>query len=340
MKKFYLCGAWLKDRSQDEVRTKTGIHGQVGLMTEAIPRLRAAGIEVMPNWWGAIEKDPSIADDLWGMFVERHGLTITRFAKALPTFSFPERWCIVRFHAAHQATDIEFDEFFPYVDVALGTHELVCEDLRKIGYPRVDLCQWGTPTYWEYPPSQPDPYDHSVRNIIWAGRLDAREAGRLRVMEEIYRRDPTVKIHIITQSIKKGILCAEQLPPNCIIHGVMTSGTFNHFVYYADLAIDMGIPRMRWLNCKNYDYLGMGCPVVANRVPGAEPIEETGHGIVLDTFDESAYVDAVFRGLNTDWGSRDKVIKYMQENNGWDKPAAVLEKYIRLGQELGYDTSS
>jgi hypothetical protein len=287
-----------------------------------------------------LEKNPEIHKELWGAFFERDGRTIHRFDNTLPDFEWDKKWIICRFHACHQAQADEFRKYLPYTDVLLGTHEKVVGELRRHfpDHPRIDLCGFGVATYWQYPPPQPSPYEPGTTNLIWAGRLDTtHEGGRLYIFRKIFERDPSIKIHIISQSEIQGALDQDKLPPNCIFHGPMQSGTFNHFIYYADLALDVGMRRMRWLNCKNYSYLGMGCPVVTNPVPGTEIIEETGQGILVDTFDRDDHVDAVFEALQREWRPRDEVIAYMQAHHGWDKPAAALEKYIKQGIELGFD---
>lgn len=341
--KFYLCGAWHRKVNQAEMNPKHGIHGTVDFMTETIPYMRERGYEVQPNQWHLIEKseaDPY--NEYWGAFFERDGPTLERFVRAAPQFLDGSKWLIYRFHAAFKGQitrqrNLGLDK----ADVLLGTHPVVVEDLRRHypDHPRIDLCSYGVATFWESPPPQPDPYDHSVKNLVFSGRLAPRaDLRRLPIFKLIYERDPTVKIHIFTQSVRHGTLDPACLPPNCVCYGEMQSGTFNHYLYYADLALDT-VQRsgQRCLNCKNYAYLGMGVPVVGHIVPGIEPHMEIDHGVFLpaETSNEE-YVDAVFDALQRSWSPRADVIRWAKENHGWDKPAEVVRKWVQAGIDEGY----
>jgi len=346
MSKFYLCGAWHRKVNQAQMNPDHGIHGTVDFMTEALPYLRERGYAVQQNIWPLVERpgaNPYAA--FWGAFFERDGATLERFLKAAPQFLDGKRWLIYRFHAAFNSQITRLRRArLDKANVLLGTHQVVVDDLRRNfpDHPHIYVCPYGVATFWEYPPPQPDPYDHSVKNLVFSGRLDtSSDLRRVPIFKKIYERDPTVKIHIITQSVRQGALDPADLPPNCVCYGQLQSGTFNHLLYYADLALDtVQFYDQRCLNCKNYAYLGMGLPVVAHIVPGIEPHREIEHGIFLHpSRPDDEYVDAVFEALQRSWSPRDTVIRWAQENHGWDKSAEVLRKCIQLGLDEGYGPS-
>ena len=347
--KFYLCGQWHRQVDQTRIGRQNGLHGSCDFLTEAIPYLQQRGLDVEPNDWQRLENTPCVGDRYWGAFFERDGAAMYRFLESARDFHLRGKWIICRFHFANWPSgspssgwETRYRELaesipqFEHAAVLLGTHPVVCDDLHRFTrHPNIDLCPWGVPTYWQYPPPQPNPYEPGTRNLVFVGRLEVRcERRRLDLFEMIRQRDPKIKIHVISFSVMR----PDEVPANVVLHGGMQSGTFNHLLYYADLALDTGVsPNQRCLNCKNYAYLGMGLPVVTHPVPGTELIQSLNHGILVHNFhDNKAYVDAVFAALEHKWAPKDDVIRYMQTNHGWDKAAAVLEKYIRIGQGLGY----
>jgi len=344
MSKFYLCGAWHREVDQTQVNRKRGPHGTVDFLTQAIPQLTEAGVAIQPNKWTWLEHEQNVKS-LWGSFFERDGASLDRFEKTVGDhFDFAKRWLIFRYHAAHQQ---QFNRLSGRhvlnANVLFGTHDVVTAQLKQ-RFSKFDIpivtCPYGVAEWWEYPPPQANPYEPGTTNLVFAGRLEQGnklDRGRLPIFREIYRRDPSIKLHIITQSVKHGKLNPAHLPPNCVCHGEMQSGTFNHFLYYADLGLDTTTARnATWLNCKHYAYIGMGLPVVAHQTPGTEPAEELRCGIILKEHDIPTFVDAVFAALDVEWPDRDLVIREAQERYGWRKAVDVLEKYIRLGEEQGY----
>ncbi len=339
--KFYLGGAWhCAGCDQSQVgRDRGGFHSIDDFMTEAIPLLQSRGLDVQPCHWNA-KPDLAAEREYWGVYYERDGFQLEQFLELYPAFDLSQKWFIARFHTAlgSGGENGGFNErFLEHINVMLGLSEQICDALwKRTQHPCIDVCPWGVATYWKYPPPQPSLYVPGTRNIVYAARLcPVTMPQRFEIFREIVRRDPSVRIHVITPSE----IGPEHLPEGVVFHGAMQSGTFNHFLYYADLALDMAQQPSGQIsiNCKVWSYLGMGAPVVAQPVHGSELVIETGHGIVTRSFETGEYVDAVFSALSQEWGSRDEVIRYMQKNHGWNRSAEVLEKYIRLGQERGYD---
>ncbi|MEI6171716.1 MAG: hypothetical protein WCQ45_04465, partial [bacterium] len=137
--------------------------------------------------------------------------------------------------------------------------------------------------------------------------------------------------------------------PNVHFLGCLPHGTFQHYLYYADVALDSGTAENVWKkpegtdllaeafvhsyrrtanNCKLWDYLAAGVPVVIDGAAGGdELIKQTGLGTIVPVGYEKAYVSAVRKYLEESSSIkmrllRDKAIAWMRENHTWSATVA------------------
>jgi glycosyltransferase involved in cell wall biosynthesis len=206
------------------------------------------------------------------------------------------------------------------------------------------IAPWAVPEWWQLPPQKPNPYKPEAKNVVYAGRIEL--SGHIdKFICAVAKALPDVNIHIISSFLDRNIwdntLQAEKHADladrlrsfsNIHIHGSMIHGTFLHYLYYADCALDTGIfPGRDANNCKIWDYLACGCPVVTDgRFGGDDLIEESGFGTVVPMHDLSAYVEAVKRWTERwhgekkeDWTlAKRAAIQWMRNKHSWEATAA------------------
>jgi hypothetical protein len=191
---------------------------------------------------------------------------------------------------------------------------------------------WAAPGYWQLPPALPNPFEPGRRTAIWAGRLHpANVAPLVALSEEL----PELELHIFSNALEKAHLTREQLPqgPHVHFHGSAKHGTFQHYLWYADVALDAMIhPNQQLVNSKQADYLLAGAPLVAEGpVPGDQYLRATGHGVIVpySRTDFQPYVEAVRSVLNrTDW-NRAATSGYMQACHTWRHRAYTVHQQIQ-----------
>ncbi|MDD3493998.1 MAG: glycosyltransferase [Candidatus Thermoplasmatota archaeon] len=196
------------------------------------------------------------------------------------------------------------------------------------------VAPWGFPTWWTMPPVTPNPYPPGTKNIVYAGRIEP--GGRIRdIISHVARRFPDVGIWIITDCVVPDIRNELTSFPNVTWLGALCHGTFLHYLYYADLALDTGIVTARRANnCKLWDYLACGVPVIMDGTTGGDDLVlYTGNGAIVPARDYEAYLDAVERGLSGQFTreQRDTTIRYMKENWTWE---AVVRRWVGHFQEV------
>ena len=176
---------------------------------------------------------------------------------------------------------------------------------------------WGFPDWWTTPPTLPNPYAPNTKNIIYAGRLMSGPLPKR--LNEIAKQFKDVQVNVITNTPYKN--CSQFMKePNINFIGSKVHGTFNNYIYYADLAIDMSLSyKKESNNCKIWDYLALGCPIVTDYpLGGDEIIHATGNGILVPFRQREIYMEAVKKVLNSNY-PREKTIEYMRNNYAYDK---------------------
>jgi len=210
------------------------------------------------------------------------------------------------------------------------------------------VAEWGVPDWWIFPPERPNPYELQTKNIVYAGRLtaDHRVYGWIRDAADAFR-DATVWVIANVEPGHEGIERDLVQIPNVRFLGRMPHGTFQHYLYYADVALDAGASGEKWTedrkneranaagwvhdyirlvnNCKLWDYLACGVPVVLDDAAGGdELIQATGLGTIVLRDDYCSYMAAVEDYLKDPVGrsARDSAIQFMKEHYTWSATVA------------------
>ena len=232
-----------------------------------------------------------------------------------------------------------------YLDLCRGICFTRSEAMQKFRSENGDhnywVAPWGFPEWWSTPPSKPNPYSYSNGkfHVVYAGRC-SWDSRMPEYISRLTKAHPDVTVHIISDvevlqhdDRNRKVVSAFKANPNVNFIGSRIHGTFLHYLYYADLAIDTGIVPQKWANnCKIWDYLAMGVPVVTNHnTGGMELIESTGCGVIAPGVGVGEWLDA-FSKARTMKFPRDETIRWMKDHHAWD---VVVDKWVdRLKQCL------
>lgn len=193
------------------------------------------------------------------------------------------------------------------------------------------VAPWAFPEWWPETPERNNPYDPNKLSLIFAGRSTPK--GKVpALIESVSALGRNVEIHMfsnIGKHVAKNSEAAKVVAkyyktPNVVFHGSWNHGTFLNYLFYADLALDTGggVPEKTANNCKIWDYLAMGTPIISDCVAGGtELIDHTGCGIVgvpgsiLDCISHSTGV--LF--------PRKETMAYMREHHTWE---AVVSRWL------------
>jgi|GEM_PF-3731458 len=193
------------------------------------------------------------------------------------------------------------------------------------------VAEWGFPDWWTFPPEQPNPYAPGTKNIVYAGRLTANHRV-YQLIQEVAHAFRYATVWVIANVEPGHEVIEHDLAqiPNVRFLGRMPHGTFQHYLYYADVALDSGTAGAARLvnNCKLWDYLSCGVPVVLDGATGGdELIKATGLGTIVPRDDYLAYVCAVESYLKDPVGRvmRDGAIRFMKENHTW---SATVSRWV------------
>jgi len=195
------------------------------------------------------------------------------------------------------------------------------------------VAPWGIPRGWTWPPSEPNPYQPNTTNLIYAGRMEKMSPVRSKILA-LATALPDVHIHMIADCKDGDVIRDFVAMPNINYMGAKAHGTFLHYIYYADLALDSALyPNRESSNCKIRDYLAMGTPIILDGVTGGtELIEESGCGVLLSDQDTGTYIAAVKKALGMDF-PREQTREWMRDNHTWD--CAVDGWYDRFADATG-----
>lgn len=190
------------------------------------------------------------------------------------------------------------------------------------------VAEWGFPDWWTFPPEQPNPYAPGTKNIVYAGRLTATHRVYHWIKEVAHAfRYATVWVIANVEPGHEVIEHDLAQIPNVRFLGRMPHGTFQHYLYYADVALDSGTAGEARLvnNCKLWDYLACGVPVVLDGATGGdELVKATGLGCIVPKDDDLEYRAAVEWYLNDPETRvmRDGAIRFMKDNHTWSATVA------------------
>ena len=191
---------------------------------------------------------------------------------------------------------------------------------KKWGDGNYFIIPWAFPEWWKTPPEKPNPYKSNTKNIVYAGRIE-KNGNIIKFVKYVADNLPNVNIHIISNCKDLEIINHLKSSKNINYIGSMPHGTFLNYLYYADLALDTGIFDNRMANnCKIWDYLAMGVPIVTDgKCGGDELIYATKNGSIVNRLDFSKYLLAINEILNGKEFPRSQAIEYMQKNWTWEK---------------------
>lgn len=180
------------------------------------------------------------------------------------------------------------------------------------------VAPWAVPDWWTFPPMKRSPYEHGTRNAIYAGRLE-RGSWLINRIISVAERFPDLHVWVISDCADSADHVRMDEVPNVHMLGGMTHGTFLNYIYYADVALDSGIvPSRRANNCKIWDYLAAGTPVVIDgNTGGDELITETGCGVMVEHGNMGAYMAAVQGILESKHTLKQQTIAHMKSNHTW-----------------------
>lgn len=206
-------------------------------------------------------------------------------------------------------------------------------------------CGYGFPEQWVVPPPLPSPYRKDKKILVFLGAL--YDQTYIDTLDNIAKSLPDVELHIIGSRINgKAMSVSLKAPPdpcmkqvffdadNIILHGPMKYGTFNHFLYYADLGLNFSPYVLTIIHCKVWDYLAMGLPVISMPTKNPENylIQKTGCGILVNNGDD--YIQAIKKGLETEF-DRGKAASWMRENKSYKVVALRWHEQIsKLGDTI------
>jgi len=186
---------------------------------------------------------------------------------------------------------------------------------------------YGFPEDWEFPPTAKSPYRKDKKILLYLGAM--YDVKYTKFIDDVAKALPDVEVHIIGSRLQtdKLTISLKAIPQkitgklifeadNIVLHGPMKYGTFNNYIYYADLGLNYSPCVLMVVHCKVWDYLAMGLPTVS--IPKNNPenflIEKTGCGFCVSDFDE--YIKAINTGLNLEF-DREEAARWMRENEGY-----------------------
>lgn len=307
-----------------------GAHGGCSMGPEFVAELNRLGHDAECwNYWHEVEDGVTI-EEAYDCVIFFDNNMYKLWCEVVKGWDWERKLSVCWMHLVHleAAQSLEISQRCQLL--GLTSQELRCE-LEELVPGREDfLWQWATTTR-SFPPPQPNPYRTDKKIILWCGRLGERAAQILQELA-LYTDQLQAELHIISQTVGPGCWpYAGEPPKNAILHGAMKHGTFDHFLYYADAAIDTALgPDQRVINCKQYDYMGAGLPIVCERVPGSELMAEQlhGHRLPFRMDNGFAYVTALSQVLHTVY-AREPVRQWMQQHHTWRKRAQLVDEKIR-----------
>jgi len=219
------------------------------------------------------------------------------------------------------------------IDVAGFTHPLATKLWQARTKGTSFTCGYG---FAEDLPLGDNPYNEE-KNIVYLGAMyHWKYYEQLRAVAEHFK-DATLHIIGGTLRVKKYNLILHEKPEpdiakglfpsgNVILHGGMQYGTFNNYLYYADVGLSYSHTTLNVLHCKVWDYLSNGLPTIVTPAdsPEGELVKRTGCGYCVNHGD---YIKAIDKALNTRF-DRQGSIDYMIANEGFKSVAKRWEKYL------------
>jgi hypothetical protein len=312
--------------------TADGAHGGCSMGREFVAELNRLGHDAECwNYWHTTEDGVPIHEAYDGVFFFDNNM-YELWKKVVPRWDWANKLSIGWMHLVNLAATQSLEIYRNCKIVATTSQplldelqELTCGEERKAVDPFI--LQWAVTTK-DFPPALPSPYAPHTKNVIWCGRIGERAAQLLRALGPQIKQRLNAKLTIITSTENA---FGNELPIDTDVLGPFKHGTFEHYLYYADVAIDSSLgPAQHVINCKQYDYLGAGLPIVCEPVPAYELMRAQCHGIVLlfHPDNQHEYLVALSQALHTKWANED-VRKWMQENHTWTHRARQVNEKIQ-----------
>lgn len=321
-------------------RGDDGAHGGCSMGPEFVAELNRLGYDAeLWNFWHTVEEGALVEDAYDAVFFFDNNM-YELWKRVVPNWDWKRKLSIAWMHLVNLEPGQSAEICERCQIVGMTSPQLAAEhqELALPGQPII--LPWATTT--RNLTCMMSPYRHveALPVLLWCGRIGERAAHLLHNIFNELAVD--LQLHVISAT------CNEQKtswPDNYVEfpraahwHGPMKHGTFDHYLDYATLALDASLgPDQRVINCKHYDYLGAGLPMVCEPVPSFEIMQSLGHGIVVP-FERNnwrAYVEAIRKALTIDW-DRDRVRAYMQEHHTWTQRARQVHEQIKT---LGWSPS-
>lgn len=310
-------------------RGQDGAHGGCSMGHEFVAELCRQGHQAeLWNFWDETE-DHEPTDEAYDAVFFFDNNMYELWKKVVPCWNWAEKLSICWMHLVHLEAGQSREIASNCKLLGVTNGRLQDELTELLGVPdRAFVLPWATTTR-SFPPPQKSPYG-SKPVILWCGRIGGRAANLLKCLGELI--GGTMEIHIISATVNEAgdSWPYGDLPKGSVWHGPMKHGTFDHYLYYADVAIDQSLGSdQRVINCKQYDYLSAGLPIVCEQVPGCELMRLNKHGVIVpfQTLNASSYEAAIKFCLRQQW-NRDAMRQFMQTHHTWTNRASLVHQHI------------
>lgn len=316
-------------------RGQDGAHGGCSMGHEFVKELQAQGHEAeLWNFWDVTEDQEPTEEAYDAVFFFDNNM-YELWKKVVPNWDWEKKLSICWMHLVHLEAGQSREIMRNCKLVGVTNTRLLSELEELVGdeSKRAFVLPWATTTR-RFPPPQSNPYvspyDRQQPTLLWCGRIGGRAANLLKGLGDLV--GDKMKLHIISATVNEAgdSWPYGDLPKNAVWHGPLKHGTFDHFLYYADVAIDQSLGAdQRVINCKQYDYISGGLPIVCEQVPGCEIMRMKKHGVVVPFAPNNAsnYAAAIDFCLRQDW-DRNAVRQFMQANHTWTNRASLVHTKI------------
>lgn len=227
--------------------------------------------------------------------------------------------------------------------VGFTCKEAMQEWQKKIPRSNCFVSNLGFPTKRSTREYEITPYKTSTPVLLYLGSMLNKET--LPLLREVARGIPGAELHIITSYITtedfsirllkdpsaelKQLLAKED---NIIFHGPMTYGSFDEYIHFATLGLNISIQggavcKRVQVRGKVWDYLSAGLPVVSMpENPESYIIHATECGLIVGKIED--YIPAIKKALKMKF-DRQAAMKWMAENESYEVIANKWDKKIK-----------
>jgi hypothetical protein len=311
-------------------QTQDGAHGGCSMGREFVAELNRLGHDAECwNYWHEVEDGVSQADAFdCVIFFDNNMYELWK--KVVKDWDWEKKLNVCWMHLVNLERPQSIEIATRCQLVGATCYELICELEDLVPSAKPFLWEWATTTRM-FPPPQPNPYRTDKKIMLWCGRLGERAAKLLQGISN-YADQLQAELHVISQTVGPDNWPYPGAPPKgAILHGAMKHGTFDHYLYYAHAAIDCALgPGQRVINCKQYDYMGAGLPIVCEPVPGygLMLMHHFGSALPFHADNADAYASALRRELYAVY-DRHHIRTWMQRGHTWTNRARLIHEKIQ-----------